>query len=66
MSSSRVEFHLLHIYREGILSAAYSAGMMVRQGRSAPEIARALHRQAFHDDFGPEQPPENDNRVRQP
>jgi hypothetical protein len=66
MQSSRAEFHLLHIYREGILSAAYSAGMMVRAGCSGHQIARALHQQAFSEDFGPEQGPVNDNRVRHP
>lgn len=66
MQTSQAEFHLLHIYREGILSAAYSAGLMVREGRSGLEIARALHRQAFHEDFGPKHGPVNDNEVRRP
>lgn len=62
-ASSSGGWPLISIYREGRLSAAYSAAAMARSGMPADEIAAALKREAFSDN-GRQAPAVNDNRVR--
>jgi hypothetical protein len=65
MRSSRTEFHLLHIYREGMLTTAYRAADLARTGALPSEIARPLKRQAFREEFGPHDEGANDNGTQQ-